>query len=184
MLQTFLKDWFPLQLNICQKLLFLHQLTHNKTTDCSLNYKFSTWILQAQNMLRTCCVHKLVFCFCFDIQNNLCTQQVLNMFLTCSKLVIFIYWTRKSMNNLSSYCGLVDGKIRASDKDLPVLLNSEYKLNTFFVFGKIFQHTQFLRFSTKWSYTIHLASHTIITDLSCIYSELWINQILPGLWHR
>ena len=28
------------------------------------------------------------------------------------------------MNNLSSYCGLVvDGKIRASDKDLPVLIN-------------------------------------------------------------
>ena len=29
------------------------------------------------------------------------------------------------MNNLSSYCGLVDAKIRASDKDLPVrdLLN-------------------------------------------------------------
>ena len=28
------------------------------------------------------------------------------------------------MNNLSSYCGLVDAKIRASDKDLPVLLQS------------------------------------------------------------
>ena len=25
-----------------------------------------------------------------------------------------------SMNNLLSYCGLVDAKIRASDKDLPV----------------------------------------------------------------
>ena len=25
------------------------------------------------------------------------------------------------MNNLSSYCGLVDAKIRASGKDLPVL---------------------------------------------------------------
>ena len=24
------------------------------------------------------------------------------------------------MNNLSSYCGLVDAKIKASDKDLPV----------------------------------------------------------------
>ena len=27
-----------------------------------------------------------------------------------------------SMNNLSSYCGLVDAKIRVSDKDLPVLV--------------------------------------------------------------
>ena len=29
------------------------------------------------------------------------------------------------MNNLSSYCGLVYAKMRASDKDLPVILNSE-----------------------------------------------------------
>ena len=26
-----------LQVNLCQKLLFLHQLTHNMTTDCLLN---------------------------------------------------------------------------------------------------------------------------------------------------
>ena len=31
------------QVNLCQKLLFLHQLTHNMATDCSLNYKFNTW---------------------------------------------------------------------------------------------------------------------------------------------
>ena len=31
-----------LQVNLCQKLLFLHQLTHNMTTDCSLNYKLDT----------------------------------------------------------------------------------------------------------------------------------------------
>ena len=31
-----------------------------------------------------------------------------------------MYWTCNSLNNLSSYCGLVDAKIRASDKDLPV----------------------------------------------------------------
>ena len=30
------------QVNLCQKLFFLHQLTHNMTTDCSLNYKFNT----------------------------------------------------------------------------------------------------------------------------------------------
>ena len=42
------------------------------------------------------------------------------MYTTCSELVIFIYWTRNSMNNLLSYCGLVDARIRASDKDLPV----------------------------------------------------------------
>ena len=31
-----------LLVNLCQKLLFLHQLTHNMTTDCSLDYKFNT----------------------------------------------------------------------------------------------------------------------------------------------
>ena len=29
------------QVNLCQKLLFLHQLTHIMTTECSLNYKFN-----------------------------------------------------------------------------------------------------------------------------------------------
>ena len=28
----------PVQVNICQKQLFLHQLTHNMTTDYSWNY--------------------------------------------------------------------------------------------------------------------------------------------------
>ena len=31
-----------IQVNLCQKLLFLYQLTHNMTTDYSLSYKFST----------------------------------------------------------------------------------------------------------------------------------------------
>ena len=31
-----------------------------------------------------------------------------------------MYWTCNSMSNLLSYCGLVDAKIWASDKDLPV----------------------------------------------------------------
>ena len=33
---------------------------------------------------------------------------------------------RNSMNNLLSYCGLVDAKTRASDKDLPVLYWSTF----------------------------------------------------------
>ena len=52
-----------------------------------------------------------------NVRNNFCTQHVLPRF----ELGIFMYWTCNSMNNLSSYCGLVDAKIRASDKDLPVL---------------------------------------------------------------
>ena len=42
------------------------------------------------------------------------------MFSPCSELGIF-------MNNLSSYCGLVDAKIRASDKDLPVIKKEKKK---------------------------------------------------------
>ena len=45
-----------------------------------------------------------------------------NMF----ELGIFMYWTCNSMKNLSSYCGLVDAKIRASDKDLPAQLSVKY----------------------------------------------------------
>ena len=49
-------------------------------------------------------------------QKTICVH---NMFSPCSELGIFMYWTCNSMNNVS-YCGLVDAKIRASDKDLPV----------------------------------------------------------------
>ena len=42
------------------------------------------------------------------------------MYTTCSELGIFMYWTGDSMNNLLSYCGLVEVRISASEKDLPV----------------------------------------------------------------
>ena len=42
------------------------------------------------------------------------------MFSPYSELVVFVYWTGISMNNLLSYCGLVIQRISASDKDLPV----------------------------------------------------------------
>ena len=34
--------------------------------------------------------------------------------------VVNLYFGGNSMNNLLSYCGLVDAKIRTSDKNLPV----------------------------------------------------------------
>ena len=36
------------------------------------------------------------------------------MFSWCSDLVLFIYWTGNSVDNLLSYCGLVDARISAS----------------------------------------------------------------------
>ena len=53
-----------------------------------------------------------------NIRNNLCTRHVLPRFT----LGIFMYWTCNSMINLSSYIGLVDSKIRTSDKGLPLSL--------------------------------------------------------------
>ena len=64
---------------------------------------------------RTCCVQKLFFCF--DIQNNICTQHVLNL-----------YFWGDSMNNLSSYCGLTDSKMRASETDLFICTGKMWKL--------------------------------------------------------
>ena len=41
------------QVNLCQKHLFLNQLTRNMTTDCSLIYNFLPRKIQIQNMLCT-----------------------------------------------------------------------------------------------------------------------------------
>ena len=65
-----------------------------------------------QNIGRTCCVQKFVL----NVRNNFCTQHILPRF----ELGIFMYWTCNSMNNLFSYRWLIDAKITASDKDLPV----------------------------------------------------------------
>ena len=60
---SFFSEMGPIKVNLCQKHSFLHQLTHNMTTDCSLNYEFSTRKLQVQYMFE----HQIVFCFCFDM---------------------------------------------------------------------------------------------------------------------
>ena len=75
------------QVNFYQKHLFFHQLTHNMTKDCSLSYKFSTWKLQAQNMPRTCCVHKL---FWMLKQKTICVH---NMFLACCEHVLSLQFS-------------------------------------------------------------------------------------------
>ena len=64
-----------IQVNLCQKLLFLNRLTHNMRRDCSLNSSKNT---SAEHVL---C--KNWFClFLFDIQNNICTQHVLNLYFS------------------------------------------------------------------------------------------------------
>ena len=97
------------QVYLCQNLSFLNHLIHNMTTDCSLIFDFSTRKIHVQNMLCT----KIDFLFLFWHSKQF-------IYTTCSELVVFMYRTGKSMNNLLSYCGLVDARISASEKDLPV----------------------------------------------------------------
>ena len=65
-------------------------------------------------------------------ENILCTEIVSGIqkifVFPRFELGILMYWTCNSMNNLSSHCGLVDGKIRASDKDLTVSKESNLKM--------------------------------------------------------
>ena len=48
-----------------------------------------------------------------------CQNKKQFVYTTCSKLVVFLYSTGKSMNNLLSHFGVVDARISASEKDLP-----------------------------------------------------------------
>ena len=51
-------------INLCQKLLFLHQLIHNMITDCSFNYKLNRYMkIPSSNLGRTCRVQKLFLTF-------------------------------------------------------------------------------------------------------------------------
>ena len=57
------------------------------------------------------------------------------MFSPCSEHGIFMYWSGKSIDNLLIYCGLVDARISASDKDLPVcVLRRPHHLDNMYVY--------------------------------------------------
>ena len=51
----------------------------------------------------------------------LCTNIVLNVKTKTKEHVVNFYFSGNSINNLLSYCGLTDARMRASEKDLPVL---------------------------------------------------------------
>ena len=92
------------QVNLCQKLFYL------------------------QNMGRTCCVQKL-----FWMSETISVHNMFSTGLSLEFSRIELVINVNSMNNLLTYCGLVDAKIRATDKDLPVLYWSWFsKLPTLF----------------------------------------------------
>ena len=72
--------------------------------------------LPVQYMKTTSSEH-VVYINCSECQNKNKKQFV---YTTCSELVVFMYWTGNSMDNLLSYCGLVDARISTSEKYLPV----------------------------------------------------------------
>ena len=65
------------QIHLCQKLLFLHQITHNITTDCSLNSK--------KNM-----VEHVVHISCSECQNKNKKQ---SLYTTCSAGILTLQFS-------------------------------------------------------------------------------------------
>ena len=78
---------FPVQVNLCQALLFLHQLTHNMMTDYSLNYKLKYMKIPSSEHVK----NMLCTWNCSECQNKTKTTIcVHNMFCRYSELRIFM----------------------------------------------------------------------------------------------
>ena len=65
--------------------------------------------------MKTTTSEHVVYLNCLECQNK---NKI--MYTTCSEIVVFMDRTGNSMNNLLSYCGLVDARISAFEKNLPV----------------------------------------------------------------
>ena len=70
--------------------------------------------------MKTTSSEHVVYINCSECQNKTKKQFVYTTCSECSELEIFMYWTGNSIDNLLSYCGLVDARISAFKKDLPV----------------------------------------------------------------
>jgi len=73
-----------------------------------------SWLQYKKNTTSEHVVYKHCFLFWSSKQR---------LYATCSQLVFFLYWIQEWMNYLSTYCGLTDSRISASEKDLPVHIN-------------------------------------------------------------
>ena len=79
-----------------------------------------------------------------------------------------------SMNNLLSYCGLVDAKIRPSDKDLPVLLTVCTVLKSK---GKILQNfvafSEYMNFKLKLPVLFNCLGIQECASFSLLTTSIW-----------
>ena len=108
-------SWLAVLLSFCYLLLLTADFSIPLL--CILLALTGKSFLEAHNICRTCCVPKFTECR-NKTKTTICVH---NMFCRYSELTIF-------MNNLLSYCGLVDAKIRGSEKDLPVKYYSLQRL--------------------------------------------------------
>ena len=126
------------QVNICQKFLFLHQLTlTNQQYDERLFIELRVQYIK-NCKLRTCCVHKLFLVLTFR------TIYVHNMFWACNFDVcneFVIQWT------MFCYIELDDARISASKEDLPLRWN--------------FDHLDFLQPMTSHSTVLWLVKSSV-----------------------
>ena len=100
------------QVNLFQKLLFLHQLTHNITKDCSLSYKLCTWNVQTQNMLCSECQNKKQFVYttCSElvIQWTICSHWSMKVMLLFSEIWTGIFLEIMGFYLKNCYVGCVN----------------------------------------------------------------------------
>ena len=113
-----------LTVQIWQDISLLHTLSTGKSVSealilQSVNPQYNdrlfidSWLQYKKNTTSEHVVYKHCFLFLFWSSKQC-------LYTTCSQLVFFLYWIQEWMNNLSSYCGLTDSRISASEKDLPV----------------------------------------------------------------
>ena len=87
------------------KVAFYFKLNSSKLIQVNLFQKLAT------------SAEHVVYQNCCECQNR---KKLQFLYTTCSAGILSLQFSRP-MNNLSLYCGLLNAKIRASDKDLPAL---------------------------------------------------------------
>ena len=142
-------------INLCQKLSFLNQLTHKMTRDCILN-----------SPKNTSSEHVVKNKYCFECQNKNKKQF---SYTTCCQLV----FSWNSMNNLSSYCGLTDSRMRASDTDLPAQI-------WFYNKREFTLHTDLLFYRKLWP-SIQIPSRPMFLILLLVCQLLELESLLKSL---
>ena len=143
-------------------------------------------LLTQKNTNSERCVQRLLF----ECQNKIIKQF---LYTTCSELVFFWERSRKSMNNLLSYCGLTHVRTNPSEKDLPVC-KSRYYLFCLILKVVHFLTTIEIAFDFFFNYISHIICFlnrsiwkgpsqflTRPKNNNCIHNFLTVNQCLKCL---